>query len=163
MTKTATAPVAATGCCPRFEPAAWDEADVRFEDRRFVKDRVRSLFHVPLNFGRVMQRSIARIDAAGARDPEMLTLTDEDSPWGSDVYISVSKEVPGATNVRLSGNYICRVFEGPYKDIRKWMQQMRDYAAAHGKQLKRLLVYYTTCPKCAKVYGRNYVVLLGEH
>jgi len=24
------------------------------------------------------------------------------------------------------------------------------------------LFYYTTCPKCAEAYGKNYVVLLAE-
>jgi len=28
--------------------------------------------------------------------------------------------------------------------------------------LKRQLFYYTTCPKYAKAYGKNYVVLLAK-
>ena len=27
---------------------------------------------------------------------------------------------------------------------------------------KRMLFYYTTCPRCAKAYGKNYVVLFAE-
>jgi hypothetical protein len=162
MTDTASAPVIETGCCPPFDPAPWDGTEIEFDDRLFVKDRVRSILHIPINFGRVMVRNITKIDAADARDPEMLTLADEKSLWGSEVYISVSKEVPGAENVRLSGRYLSKVFEGPYKDMRKWMQQMRDHVAAQGKTIERTLFYYTTCPKCAKAYGKNYVVLLGE-
>lgn len=26
----------------------------------------------------------------------------------------------------------------------------------------RLYVFYTTCPKCAREYGKNYVVILAE-
>ena len=31
-----------------------------------------------------------------------------------------------------------------------------------GKVAKQLLFYYTTCPKCAKAYGKNYVVLFAQ-
>lgn len=41
-----------TGCCPRFDTEPWDEKEVMFEDKLFVKDRVRSFFHIPLNFGK---------------------------------------------------------------------------------------------------------------
>ncbi len=46
-----------TGCCPRFNPGPWDQKEVTFQDKLFVKDRVHSFFHIPLNFGRVMVRS----------------------------------------------------------------------------------------------------------
>ena len=39
---------------------------------------------------------------------------------------------------------------------------MREHVQARGKELRRLLFFYTTCPKCAKAYGKNYVVLLAE-
>ncbi len=28
--------------------------------------------------------------------------------------------------------------------------------------MKRSFMWYTTCPKCAKKYGKNYVVILGK-
>ncbi|MGE5758418.1 MAG: hydrolase [Sideroxydans sp.] len=28
--------------------------------------------------------------------------------------------------------------------------------------MRKLYFYYTTCPKCAKKYGKNYVVILAE-
>ncbi len=74
-----------TGCCPRFDPEPWDEKEVTFEDKLFVKDHVTSFFHIPLNFGKVMVRN-----------------------------------------------------------------------------LEMMYFFYTTCPKCAKVYGKNYTVLLAK-
>ena len=47
-----------TGCCPRFDPNPWDEKEVSFKDRLFLKDRVMSVFHIPLNFGQVMKRDM---------------------------------------------------------------------------------------------------------
>ena len=151
-----------TGCCPRFDPAPWDDKEVTFENKLFVKDRVRSFLHIPLNFGKVMVRNMERIQAAEAMADEMLLLSDENSLWGSDVYIAVAKDVPGAEMAHISGTFLTRAFEGSYKDIGQWVAQMKDTVAAKKKEMQKLYFFYTTCPKCAKVYGKNYVVLLAQ-
>ena len=43
----------AVECCPPFKPEPWDEKTITWENKRFVKDRVRSFLHIPLNFGGV--------------------------------------------------------------------------------------------------------------
>jgi len=149
-------------CCPRFDPEPWDEKEITWENRPFVKDRVRSFLHVPLNFGSVMRRNVELIEAAGAKPEEMIVLADENSLWGADVYIDVTKEVPDARMATISGTFLSKVFEGPYKNMRTWMSQMGEYVTSQGKQLEKLYFYYTTCPKCAKRYGKNYVVLLAR-
>ncbi len=149
-------------CCPRFDPAPWDEKELNWKDRKFVKDRVRSFLHIPLNFGSVMVRNMQKIEAAGAKSDEAIVLSDENSLWGADVYIAVGKEVPGADNVTLSGTFLSKVFEGPYQRVPKWIQETRSFVASRGRQIKKLFCYYTTCPKCAKKYGKNYVVILAQ-
>lgn len=151
-----------TGCCPRFHPGPWDQQEVTFQDKLFVKDRVRSVFHIPLNFGRVMVRSMGKIQAADAAASEPLLLSDENSLWGADVYIAVAKDVPGAQMARISGTFLTRVFEGPYSNVHRWVGEMKSYVASQQKELKKLYFFYTTCPKCAKHYGKNYVVLLAQ-
>lgn len=151
-----------TGCCPRFNPQPWDEKEVVFKDRLFIKDRVTSFFHIPLNFGKVMVRNMEKIMQSGALAPEPLMLVDENSLWGADVYISVSKAIPGAEMATISGTFLTKVFEGPYKDAGKWASQMRDYVKSKTRDLKKLYFFYTTCPKCAKFYGKNYTVLLAQ-
>jgi hypothetical protein len=79
-----------------------------------------------------------------------------------DLYIEVTKEIPNADHARLSGAFLSKVFEGPYKNTGRWCQQMADWVRSKGKTIKRQLMYYTTCPRCAKHYGRNYVVILAE-
>lgn len=153
---------AAEECCPRFDPAPWDEKEQVWENKLFVKDRVISLFHIPLNFGAVMRRNVGKIEAADAQSPSMLVISDENSLWGADVYIEVTKEIPGADMAALSGVFLSKVFEGPYKNMGKWIADMKAYAATQGKDLKKLYFYYTTCPKCAKKYGKNYVVILAQ-
>ena len=53
-------------------------------------------------------------------------------------------------------------FEGPYKNTGQWCKQMAEWVRSKGKTIKRYFMYYTTCPKCAKQYGKNYVVILAE-
>jgi hypothetical protein len=151
-----------TGCCPRFDPARWDQQVMSWHERPFVKDRVRSLLHIPLNFGGVMKRVAARIEAADAMPDDPIVLADENSLWGADVYVHVSKNVPEARMATLSGTFVCKVFEGPYKNVRTWVNEMDQYVRAQGKETKKLYFYYTTCPRCAKVYGKNYVVLMAQ-
>lgn len=42
-------------CCPRFDPQPWDEVMFSWEGKRFVKARVFSFLHLPLNYGAVMK------------------------------------------------------------------------------------------------------------
>jgi hypothetical protein len=149
-------------CCPKFNPEPWDEREVTWEEKKFVKDRVRSFLHIPLNFGSVMKRNVELIEAADAKPDEMLVLADENSLWGADVYIDVAKDVPNAQMASISGTFLAKVFEGPYKNIRSWIREMGAYVKSQGKEMKQLYFYYTTCPRCAKKYGKNYVVLLAE-
>ncbi len=58
----------------------------------------------------------------------------------------------------LSGEFTTRVFEGPYSGVRNWHRTLTEDAAARGAPAKAIWFFYTTCPKCAKAYGQNYVV-----
>lgn len=149
-------------CCPRFNPEPWDETELTWENRRFVKDRVTSFLHIPLNFGAVMKRNIGPIEAADAIPETRVILSDENSLWGADVYIEVTKDIPGANMASISGTFLSKVFEGPYRDMRKWIEAMKAFVLSKGKGLQKLYFFYTTCPKCAKKYGKNYVAILAQ-
>ncbi len=149
-------------CCPRFDPAPWDEKELQWQDKRFVRDRVTSFLHIPLNFGAVIKRNMTRIEAAGAASDRNVILSDENSLWGADVYIEVVKDVPGANMATISGNFLCKVFEGPYQNMRQWIGEMKDFVQSKGKDTKKMYFFYTTCPTCAKKYGKNYVAILAQ-
>ena len=149
-------------CCPRFDPEPWDEKTLTWESRRFVKDRVTSFLHIPLNFGAVMKRNVAGIDAADAYPETMMVLSDENSLWGADVYIEVTRDVPNTNMATISGTFLSKVFEGPYRNMRNWIKEMKGYVQEQGKSLQKMYFFYTTCPKCAKKYGKNYVVILAQ-
>ena len=149
-------------CCARFDPQPWDGKELRWQDKRFVKDRVRSFLHMPLNFGAVMTRNVGLIEAVGARPETMVVLSDENSLWGADVYLEVTKDIPGANMASISGTFLCKVFEGPYQNMRKWIEEMKAFVQSKGRGIQKLYFFYTTCPKCAKKYGKNYVAILAQ-
>jgi hypothetical protein len=151
-----------TGCCARFHPEKWDQKAVVWDGKPFVRIHVRSIFHIPIGMDKAMMGIMGKIEAAGAKPKEGLMLSEEKSMWGSDFLISVTKDVPGSDNIALSGKFISKVFEGHYKNMGRWAKEMRAYVASKNKEMKRLYFGYTTCPACAKAYGKNYVVLLAE-
>jgi len=46
--------------------------------------------------------------------------------------------------------------------MRKWIDEMKGFVQSRGKEIQKLYFYYTTCPKCAKKYGKNYVAILAQ-
>lgn len=151
-----------TGCCPRFDPGPWDDKEITWQDKLFLKDHVRSFLHIPLNMNKVMVKNMEKIKNANALAPLPMTITDEKSLWGADVYIAVSREVPASKMEKISGTFLTKVFEGPYKNAGKWVKEMKAFVDSRGKELKKLYFFYTTCPKCAEFYGKNYVVLMAK-
>jgi hypothetical protein len=84
------------------------------------------------------------------------------SPWKSELYMNVTKEVPGAENVKLNGTFVSKVFDGPYSHVPKYLKEFNKYLNLIEKKAKKIYFYYTTCPKCAKKYGHNYIVAFAE-
>jgi len=154
--------IKSTGCCDPFNPEPWQDKEIIWKDKIFVKDYVASFLHIPLNMGKKLTKNMELIEKANARAPYQLMLTDEKSSWGSEIYIDVSREVPGANMASLSGTFLTRVFEGPYQKTGLWTKEMAEYVKSKDKVLKKIYFSYTTCPKCAKAYGKNYVVLFAQ-
>jgi len=141
----------------------WDGQELHFSDKLFVKATTRSILHIPLNMSSVFPRTFAAIEAAQAGNADnFIVMSHDPSAWKGEHFFSVDRDVPGQEMVRLTGNYLTRVFEGPYKDVRKWENEMAAIVASRGRALKRTYYFYTTCPKCAKQYGSNYVVAVAE-
>jgi len=150
-----------TGCCPRFDPELWHDKIHNWENKRFIRDKVRTLWYMPLNFGSAMKRMITKVDVSGAESPDWLTLSDHSSKWNMNVYLAVDREIPGALNETLSGTFYSRVYEGNYKDMALWHQDFGKESGLKGYATKKRYLWYTTCPKCAKAYGKNYVVIIA--
>jgi hypothetical protein len=153
---------AVTGCCAPLDRDRWDGKRFSWLHKRFVRGHIRSFLHVPVNFGAVMRRLHAGIEAAAAYPEEPLWISDELSPWESDVYVAVDKDVPGEQMSQLSGTFLTKVFEGPYRHAGEWVEEMKAYVAGQGEQLDKIYFYYPTCPACAKKLGKTQTVLFAR-
>lgn len=149
-------------CCPEFKPEPWDGKEITWDNKKFAKDHVCSFLHIPLNFSSVMKRIMKKYDAAGINSDDLIVLTDENSLWGTNVFAEAPQDIKDCEMTTISGTFLTRVFEGPYRDMRKWIKEMQEHVRSKGKEIKMFYFYYTTCPKCARKYGKNYVVLLAK-
>ena len=149
-------------CCPPFDPAPWDDQIFTWENKRFICERVMTLFYMPMNFGQVMKRLDRKIRAAGATMPDWLALSDHTSKWNMDLYVAVDKEVPGVENTTLSGKFYTKVYEGPFRDTEKWCKDFDNVAKIKSYTINKCYLWYTTCPKCAKKQDKNYVVMIAK-
>ena len=149
-------------CCPKFEPKSWDGKILNWKNKKFIKDKVFTLFYIPINFGSVIKKLMEKINSANAECPDWMGLSDHTSKWNMNIYVAVNKDIPNSENVTLSGKFLSKVYEGPYKDTGKWCKDYDTYAKSKKLEIKKQYMWYTTCPKCAKKYGKNYVVIVGE-
>jgi hypothetical protein len=149
-------------CCPKFNPISWDDKIIEWNNKLFIKDRVFTFFFMPVNFGKVMRRLDESVRKAGVEIIDGLSLSDHTSKWNMDVYLAVNKEVSGAENTALSGKFYSKVYEGPFGNTGKWSKDFEIIVKSKGFNVKKWFMWYTTCPKCAKKYGKNYVAIISE-
>jgi hypothetical protein len=155
-------PTQNTVCCPKFDPAPWDDKTFEWGNKKFIKDKVCTLFYMPMNFGAVMKRVNEKVEKAGATIQDGMWLSDHTSKWNMDLYLAVDREVAGVENLTLGGKFLSKVYEGNFKDTGKWCKDFENYAKDRGMAIRKIYMWYTTCPKCAKKYGKNYVVLIAQ-
>jgi hypothetical protein len=149
-------------CCPKFNPEPWHNTTFEWHNKLFIKDKVKTFFYMPLNFGAVMRRLDSLIKKNNAQIPDWLCLSDHTSRWNMDLYLAVDKRMNDVNIVELSGRFFSIVYEGPFKDTDKWCKDFEAKAKERQLNINKWYMWYTTCPKCAKKYGKNYVVIIGK-
>lgn len=151
-----------TGCCPRFDSKPWNEAEMRWSNKLFLKDKATCFFNIPLNMGKVIAKNMEIIQRENALTPKPLMIAESKSPWSTDIFIAISKEIPNAKMEKISGNFLTKAFEGECKNMGNWVKEMRQFVKSKKKTIKKMYFFYTTCPKCAEFYGKNHVVILAK-
>jgi hypothetical protein len=149
-------------CCPQFDPSPWDGKLIEWKDKKFIKDKVFSLFYMPINFGQVITRLMTKVENANGKTLNNVCLSDHTSKWNMDIYLAVNKEIPGAENVTLTGKFFSKVYEGDFRNTGKWCTDFENIVTKKGFKISKWFMWYTTCPKCAKKFGKNYVVIIGK-
>jgi hypothetical protein len=149
-------------CCPKFDPAPWDGVLFEWNKKKFIKEKVTTFMYMPMNFGGVMKKFNEKVRAARASISDWMCLSDHTSKWNMNVYVAVDKEIFNAENITLSGKFLSKVYEGPFQDTGKWCKDFEQFAQGKNMSISKLYMWYTTCPKCVKKYGKNYVVIVSE-
>jgi len=152
-----------TGCCPRFNPEGWDARNLHFEDKLFVRATTQSDHYIPLDMGEVFMATFNAIQQAGAFDDKNFVVLSRDvSPSQAEHFFAVPKPVPNQQMTHWNGDYFTKVFEGPYEEMPKWQNGILNAVESQGREAARTYYFYTTCPKCAETYGKNYIVAVAE-
>ena len=164
---------------------------VTWTDKTFVVDGTYCLFYIPLGFGKAVRRAISKIEHSKTQVPkeDFMILSNCHSPWWSDILVSTSKDqdVEGAKVAKISGSFVAKAYEGEYSNMGKWAKEVQELVVKvrqdmtslekecsdkniivqkqgeqHEKDTEKILFYYPTCPKCARKYGKNYVVIFAR-
>lgn len=153
-------------CCPNFDPERWDRKSFEWNDRPFIKESMPTFLHMP--FPPIIWWKITKMckmaenaKANLAKKEDTLLLFYDPHPFKSEIYLSVSGEVPKAKNIKITEKLMSRVFDGPYNDIPQYIKEMNKYLATENKTAKRYYIHYAYCPKCIKKYGHNYMILFA--
>jgi hypothetical protein len=149
-------------CCPEINPDEWHDKLFIWADKKFIKDRVCTFLFIPFSFGKVMTRLNNKVEKVNASTPDYLCLSEHTSKWNMNLYLAVDQNIPEADNVTISGKFYARAYEGPFKDSGKWSKDYEAIAKEKGLVIKKMYMWYTTCPKCAKKYGKNPIVIFGQ-
>ncbi len=151
-------------CCLPLDTSLWDEKSFEWKDKLFLQDQVVQFLHIPLNMTSVVKRMFAKIEAANAMPDrkDFLMLCYDPSPWKSEIYMTISKDVPGGKVARLSGTFLSKVFDGPYHHVPKWIKVMDAYVADKGFKVKKYFFHFAYCPKCMKKYGKNHAIAFAQ-
>ncbi|SNR53964.1 hydrolase [Lutibacter flavus] len=154
-------------CCPKFSTEKWDKKTFNWNQKPFIKSSIPTFFHIPIPrmIGKKVTRMMKLAEESKKIDENIedtLLLFTDPSPFKSDLLLSVTGNVTNAKNTSLTGVFMSKVFDGPYNSIPKFIKQLNTYLSEQGKKAKNHYVHYAYCPKCAKKYGNNYMVLFAE-
>ena len=154
-------------CCPDFRPEKWDGKTFNWDKKPFIRATIPTFFHIPFPpmIGKKIVKMWKMAEESGKTESDkldILCLFCDPHPFKSEIYLSVTGEVPGADNTSLSGTFMARVFDGPYNAIPKFIKEMNEYLGKQDKKAETYYVHYAYCPKCAKEKGKSYMVLFAK-
>jgi hypothetical protein len=151
-------------CCPELKPDRFQGKTHVWKGKLFLQDKVLQFVHIPLNMGTVVKRMFKKIENAKAMPDtkDFLMLCYDPSPWKSEIYMTVNKNVPNGKMAKLTGTFLSNVYDGPYNAVPNWIKDMDKFVASKGKTVKKYYFHYAYCPKCSKKYGHNYCIAFAQ-
>jgi hypothetical protein len=154
-------------CCPKFDSKKWDGKIFHWKNKSFIVESMPTIFHIPFPW-MIGKRIVKMINLATSskklesKTDETLMLFHDPSAFKSEIFISVTGNVANANNVKISGTFEAKVFEGDFSAVPKFMKQMNEYLSKKGKVAEDYYIHYAYCPKCAKKFGNNYMIIFAK-
>jgi len=157
-------------CCPRFNSKKWDKKTFIWRNKKFIKETIPTFFHIPfppMIGSRIakMCKLIEKSKAKFQKKEDVLVLFRDTSAFKSEIYISVIGKILNANNVNISGKFMTKTFDGEYNAVPKFVKHMNKYLKEKGKKIPKhsdYYIHYAYCPKCAKKYGHNAMILFAR-
>jgi hypothetical protein len=153
-------------CCPFFKVEKWDEVKQRWINKPFLKDSVPQLFHIPLpgTYAKTIGRMWGKATKANAAPPRdsFLLIAHDPSPFRGELFMEITRDIPDADVVKLSGIFYSKVFEASFNEIPVCLKKMKDLLSKNHLVSQKDYVYFPYCPKCSKKYGHKYVVIISQ-
>lgn len=154
-------------CCPEFDLEKWNEKTFHWDHKKFLKASLPTFFHIPLPsmIGSRIRKLMKHAETSKVLPQNMedvLLLFTDPNAFKSEIYLSVTADVPEARNTTLSGTFVGKVFDGAYRDMPQFIKRMESFLMGQHKKAEKYYVHYAYCPKCARKYGHNYMVLFAK-
>jgi hypothetical protein len=152
--------------CPVFDVARWNDKVYTWENKMFIRGTMPQVLHFPLPgmIKRIMKKLWKQAAEAGAESSQedFLMLTYDLSPWLCEFYMTVTRSVPGADNVILSGTYFTKVFDGPFSLVPQYINEMDILLTQKDMLAKKYYFYEAACPLCERKYKEKNIVAFAE-
>jgi hypothetical protein len=159
-------PADEVNCCPVFDPARWNEKEYTWENKMFIRGTMPQVLHYPFPgvIRRIMKKlwKLATEAEAEPGQEDFMMLTYDRSPWQCEFFLPVTRVVPGADNVELSGTFITKVFDGPFSLVPQYINEMDIFLAQKDMLAKKYYFYTAACPICERKYSVNNIVAFAE-
>lgn len=154
-------------CCPEFNAEKWDKKTFVWENKPFLKETIPTLFHIPFPpmMGKKIMKMHLSAEKSNATIPDSsdaLILFRDPTAFKSEIYYAVTDAVEGENNTSFSGRYLAGVYDGPYNSVPRFIKEMNSELKEKQLTAKDYFVHYAYCPKCAKKYGHNYMIIFAQ-
>jgi hypothetical protein len=151
-------------CCVWVDKAKWDKKEHVWKDKPFYVKHYRSLFYMPIGMGKAVNTSMPMLKKRGLfAGKEALFMCRNEGMWGGDLYLELSKKAADLPVETISGKLFSMYFETKsYKDVGKFMKEIKAYCKGKGWKPLEYMSYYATCPDCAKKFGKMQIILFAR-
>lgn len=147
---------------PLFNAEPWQHELHAGRNKPFIKTTLRSLWYVPIGFGKAMLRLEALLRGKNAKHPEHLNPAAQLPKRRMNLLRASAPTNPIVPIETLDELYFSRVYDGDYSNMNRWMQDFEHALKVKKLRAKQIFIWQTNCPGCAKKVGSNPAVIVAE-